>query len=136
VVEQTGAPPDIYEKPASIFVASFIGAPPMNLLALTGSSSGPIVADGTAIGFAAPETQAVTLGFRPEDADVDALVLPATVEAVEPVGAESFLHCAAASSRIVVRVSGRATAKPGDRLRVVAKAEKLHWFDQAGKRVD
>jgi sn-glycerol 3-phosphate transport system ATP-binding protein len=144
LVEQTGAPLDIYEKPASTFVASFIGAPPMNLLALTGSSSGPILADGTAIDFAAPETQAVTLGFRPEDADVTfnaealpgALVLPATVEAVEPVGAESFLHCAAGGSRIVVRVSGRATAKPGDQLRVVAKAEKLHWFDQAGKRVD
>ncbi|RWH72259.1 MAG: sn-glycerol-3-phosphate import ATP-binding protein UgpC [Mesorhizobium sp.] len=144
LVEQTGAPLDVYEKPASIFVASFIGAPPMNLLALTGSSSGPILADGTAIDFAARETPAVTLGFRPEDADVTfnaealpgALVLPATVEAVEPVGAESFLHCAAAGSRIVVRVSGRAAAKPGDQLRVVAKAEKLHWFDQAGKRVD
>ncbi|SJM31383.1 sn-glycerol-3-phosphate import ATP-binding protein UgpC [Mesorhizobium delmotii] len=144
LVEQTGAPLDIYEKPASIFVASFIGAPPMNLLALTGSSSGPILADGTAIDFAARETPAVTLGFRPEDADVTfnaealpgALVLPATVEAVEPVGAESFLHCAAGGSRIVVRVSGRAAAKPGDQLRVVARAEKLHWFDQAGKRVD
>jgi sn-glycerol 3-phosphate transport system ATP-binding protein len=143
LVEQTGAPLDIYEKPASTFVASFIGAPPMNLLALTGSSSGPVLADGTAIDFAARETQAVTLGFRPEDADVTfnaealpgALVLPATVEAVEPVGAESFLHCAAGGSRIIVRVSGRATAKPGDQLRVVAKAEKLHWFDQAGKRV-
>ncbi|GLS41319.1 ABC transporter ATP-binding protein [Mesorhizobium tianshanense] len=144
LVEQTGAPLDIYEKPASIFVASFIGAPPMNLLALTGSSSGKTLADGTAIGFAPPETKATTLGFRPEDADVTfnaealsgALVLPATVEAVEPVGAESFLHCAAGGSRIVVRVSGRATAKPGDQLRVVAKSEKLHWFDQAGKRVD
>ena len=41
----------------------------------------------------------------------------------------------AAGSRIVVRVSGRAVALPGDRLRVVAKAEKLHWFDGAGKRV-
>jgi sn-glycerol 3-phosphate transport system ATP-binding protein len=144
LVEQTGAPLDIYEKPASIFVASFIGAPPMNLLALIGGSSGPTLADGTAIGFAAPETKAVTLGFRPEDADVTfnaealpgALVLPAIVEAVEPVGAESFLHCAAGGSRIVVRVSGRAAAKPGDQLRVVAKAEKLHWFDPAGKRVD
>lgn len=144
LVEQTGAPLDIYERPASIFVASFIGAPPMNLLVLSGSSSGPMLADGTAIGFAAPETPAVTLGFRPEDADVTfnaeappgALVLPATVEAVEPVGSESFLHCAAAGSRIVVRVSGRAAAKPGDQLRVVARSEKLHWFDQAGKRVD
>ncbi len=86
---------------------------------------------------------AAPLGFRPEDADVAAdgdapagsLVLPATVEAVEPVGAESFLYCGAAGGRIVVRVSGRATAQPGDALRVVAKADRLHWFDSAGKRV-
>ncbi|MER9140081.1 sn-glycerol-3-phosphate import ATP-binding protein UgpC [Mesorhizobium sp. M0830] len=143
LVEQMGAPLDVYEKPASTFVASFIGAPPMNLLALTGGSSGPMLADGSAIAFAPEQARAATVGFRPEDADVTfnaeapsgALVLPALVEAVEPVGAESFLHCAAGGSRIVVRVAGRATATVGNQLRVVAKAEKLHWFDQAGKRV-
>ncbi|ESX92898.1 sn-glycerol-3-phosphate import ATP-binding protein UgpC [Mesorhizobium sp. LNJC405B00] len=142
LVEQTGAPLDIYEKPASTFVASFIGAPPMNLLPLLQASAGPALTDGKAIDFA--PAKAATLGFRPEDADVTfgaeapsgALILPAAVEAVEPVGAESFLHCAAGGNRIVVRVAGRATAKPGDQLRVVARAEKLHWFDNAGKRVD
>ncbi|MER9921702.1 sn-glycerol-3-phosphate ABC transporter ATP-binding protein UgpC [Mesorhizobium sp. M0048] len=144
LVEQTGAPLDVYEKPASTFVASFIGAPPMNLLALTGASPSSVLADGTVIGLAPRQGKVVTLGFRPEDADITfaaeapagALALPATVEAVDPVGAESFLHCVAAGSRIVVRVSGRANAKPGDRLRVVARSETLHWFDQAGKRVD
>ena len=58
------------------------------------------------------------------DAPADALALDADVEAVEPVGAESFLYCAAAGSRIVVRVSGRAAAEPGDRLRVVARRPK------------
>ncbi|MBZ9917820.1 sn-glycerol-3-phosphate import ATP-binding protein UgpC [Mesorhizobium sp. BR1-1-12] len=138
LVEQAGAPLDIYEKPASAFVASFIGAPPMNLLSL----SGPALTGSKTSDFA--PANAVTLGFRPEDADVTfaaeapsgALVLPTMVEAVEPVGADSFLHCAAGGDRIVVRVAARATAKPGDQLRVVAKAEKLHWFDQAAKRVD
>ena len=142
LVEQTGAPLDIYEKPASTFVASFIGAPPMNLLPLSQGPAGLVLTDGKTIGFA--PAIAATLGFRPEDADVTfgaeapsgALILPAMVEAVEPVGAESFLHCAAGGNRIVVRVAGRATAKPGDKLRVVAKTEKLHWFDSAGKRVD
>ncbi|KQZ14781.1 MULTISPECIES: sn-glycerol-3-phosphate ABC transporter ATP-binding protein UgpC [unclassified Mesorhizobium] len=142
LVEQMGAPLDIYEKPASTFVASFIGAPPMNLLPIVASGNGATLADGTDIGMAAP-ANAVTLGFRPEDVDVvmnadrpeGAVALPARVEAVEPVGAESFLYCAAAGNRIVVRVSGRATAKPDDDLRIVAKSEKLHWFDQAGKRV-
>ena len=141
LVEQQGAPLDIYEKPASTFVASFIGAPPMNLLPVTAGNP-PALADGSALGVAAA-SNATTLGFRPEDVDVapngeapaGALILPAVVEAVEPVGAESFLHCAAAGGHIVARVAGRATAKPGDRLRVVAPAEKLHWFDRTGKRV-
>jgi sn-glycerol 3-phosphate transport system ATP-binding protein len=142
LVEQTGAPLDIYEKPASTFVASFIGAPPMNLLGLSPHPAGPALADGTMLGFA--PANAVTVGFRAEDADVTlgadapsgALRLPALVEAVEPVGAESFLHCKAGGDRIVVRVAGRAKAQPGDQLRVVAAAEKLHWFDHKGKRVD
>jgi sn-glycerol 3-phosphate transport system ATP-binding protein len=141
-VEQMGAPLDIYEKPASTFVASFIGAPPMNLLPLGGDGKAAAFADGAAVGLDTP-TGAATLGFRPEDADVStegdapagSFVLPATVEAIEPVGSESFLHCAAAGSRIVVRVAGRATARPGDRLRVVVASGKLHWFDDAGKRV-
>ena len=132
-VEQSGYPLDIYEKPASTFVASFIGAPPMNLLP---AGQGAAPANSAAPG-------AATIGFRPEDADVahsgetpaGALALDADVEAVEPVGAESFLYCAAAGSRIVVRVSGRAVAEPGDRLRVIARAEKLHWFDTVGKRL-
>ncbi|WP_394887216.1 sn-glycerol-3-phosphate ABC transporter ATP-binding protein UgpC [Mesorhizobium sp. AaZ16] len=141
LVEQIGDPLDIYEKPASTFVASFIGAPPMNLLDLTRGGDTPKLADGTPVVFA-PQAAAI-LGFRPEDADVThgaeapqgALAIPASVEAVEPVGAESFLYCAAAGTRIVVRVHGRATARPGDQLRVVAKAEKLHWFDDGRKRV-
>ncbi len=136
-VEQAGNPLDIYEKPASTFVASFIGAPPMNLLSLSNGD----LPDGTKL--AAVHGDAATLGFRPEDVEVtvanglshDGLSLPATVEGVEPVGAESFLYCAAGGGRIVVRVAGRATANPGDRLEVTARPEKLHWFDRDGRRV-
>jgi sn-glycerol 3-phosphate transport system ATP-binding protein len=143
LVEQIGDPLDIYETPASTFVASFIGAPPMNLLPVTMRDKGFTFADGSAVSASSGHKSAATFGFRPEDADVafgsdippDALSLPAEVEAVEPVGAESFLYCAAAGSRIIARVAGRALAKPGDKLNVVAKAEKLHWFDGAGKRV-
>ncbi|MGB3389353.1 MAG: sn-glycerol-3-phosphate import ATP-binding protein UgpC [Pseudaminobacter sp.] len=143
LVEQLGNPLDIYEKPASTFVASFIGAPPMNLLKLTTGSNGVAFANGAHVAVSAP-AGAVILGFRPEDADAapdteeaqEGLSLPAMVEAVEPVGSESFLYCSAAGSRIIVRVPGRATASPGDRLHIVARAQKLHWFDEAGKRVE
>ena len=144
LVEQIGAPLDIYEKPASTFVASFIGSPPMNLLPVTMGEKGFSFADGSAVDAAQGHKDAATFGFRPEDADVafdedvpaGALTLAAEVEAVEPVGADSFLYCAAAGSQIVVRVAGRAKARPGDRLRVIARPEKLHWFDGSGKRTD
>ncbi|WP_274627661.1 sn-glycerol-3-phosphate ABC transporter ATP-binding protein UgpC [Arvimicrobium flavum] len=129
VVEQAGAPLDIYEKPASTFVASFIGAPPMNLLPADGAGLPPAAAG------------AATLGFRPEDAVIGgpeadgALTLEATVEGVEPVGAESFLYCMAGGERLVVRVPGRSAANPGDRLTIGAQPGKLHWFDAAGKRI-
>ena len=142
-VEQMDTPLDIYEKPASTFVAGFIGSPPMNLLPVAAGETGFFFADGSLVGVATHLKEAATFGFRPEDGDAafgddvpaGSLTLAAQVEAVEPVGAESFLYCSSAGGRIVVRVSGRARAKPGDRLRVIAKAEKLHWFDAAGKRL-
>jgi len=132
-VEQMGNPLDIYDKPASTFVASFIGAPPMNLIAVADGKS----VDGAPISAAVPQG-AVTLGFRPEDVEVagqsaTGLRLEATVEGVEPVGSESFLYCAAGGQRVVVRVAGRSIAEIGDKLAIVAT--KLHWFDAAGKRV-
>ncbi len=158
LVEQLGNPLDVYEKPASVFVASFIGAPPMNLLPVTRRNGSYLTAERgrtdegskepqSAAGLEGPRAggkEAVTLGFRPEDADVahgseapaGSLTLAADVEAVEPVGAESFLYCAVAGSRIVVRVSGRAMARPGDRLRVVAPPARLHWFGADEKRID
>jgi len=135
-VEQMGNPLDIYEKPASTFVASFIGAPPMNLLPLADGRLG----EGAALSLAAP-ANATILGFRPEDADIagrgnaDGLRLDATVQGVEPVGAESFLYCATAGTRVVVRVGGRASHQPGEKLTIAAPSTKLHWFDAAGKRV-
>ncbi len=136
-VEQKGKPLDVYEKPASTFVASFIGAPPMNLLPV-----GPDIA-----GSLPPE--AVTIGFRPEDAQAaaaasdiaaaidpsGAISLAATVEGVEPVGAESFLYCSTKLGRTVVRVAGRSAAEPGQRVTISAKAEKLHWFGSDGRRI-
>ena len=139
LVEQMGAPLDIYEKPASTFVASFIGAPPMNLLP---RRSGQL--EG-AVTLPAVPTNAATLGFRPEDCEVraeangaaaeGALRLLAKVEGVEPVGAESFLYCQVPGGRIVVRVAGRSDAMPGDQLPVFARREKLHFFGSDGKRV-
>ncbi|MDF1631252.1 sn-glycerol-3-phosphate ABC transporter ATP-binding protein UgpC [Mycoplana sp. MJR14] len=139
LVEQSGSPLDIYEKPASTFVASFIGAPPMNLLPLrSGHLEG-------AVTLPPVPASAATLGFRPEDCEIrndgadavadGALRLLAEVEGVEPVGAESFVYCRVGGERMVVRVPGRVEIKPGDQLRTYARQEKLHFFGSDGKRV-
>jgi sn-glycerol 3-phosphate transport system ATP-binding protein len=134
LVEQVGSPLDIYDRPATTFVASFIGAPPMNLLQLSG---GGVLAGAAAENAPAGAT---TLGFRPEDITLEAvsdgpLRLDAVVDAVEPVGAESFLYAATNSDRIIVRVSGRAVTSPGERIAIAVPRAKQHFFDAAGKRL-
>ena len=133
VVEQIGEPLDIYEKPASIFVAGFIGAPPMNLL--------PVDTVQASLTFQIP-TGAVTMGFRPEDALVEtadaslALPLDLDVEGVEPVGAESYLYGRTAAQSVIIRVPGRTKVTRAEKLKIAVVFENLHWFDAAGKRVD
>jgi sn-glycerol 3-phosphate transport system ATP-binding protein len=106
-VEQIGNPIEIYEKPATTFVASFIGAPPMNLLPLRGSG---IMLEG------APG-EAGIVGIRPEDLQIANSTAPAsgvalelTVEAIERVGAETYVYGLRARQDDQHAVS----AKPGE----------------------
>jgi sn-glycerol 3-phosphate transport system ATP-binding protein len=133
VVEQIGEPLDIYERPASIFVAGFIGAPPMNLLPVNTLASAP--------GFQIPNGAAV-IGFRPEDALVEtadaslALALDLEVEGVEPVGAESYLYGRTATQSVIVRVPGRTKVMREEKLIISVPFDKMHWFNAAGIRVN
>lgn len=133
VVEQIGEPLDIYEKPASIFVAGFIGAPPMNLL--------PVTSLRTSHEFQIPP-DAATMGFRPEDALVAtadvavALPLDLDVEGIEPVGAESYLYGRTAEQKIIVRVAGRTRVTRDEKLKIAVDFDKLNWFNAAGIRVN
>ncbi|MBB2970775.1 sn-glycerol-3-phosphate ABC transporter ATP-binding protein UgpC [Mesorhizobium sp. RMAD-H1] len=145
-VEQIGAPLDIYERPATLFVASFIGAPPMNLLPLKRGGGRPALADGTAIEgerLSLP-ANAATLGIRPENlflvtddaaADRADATFDIVVRAIEPVGAESFIYGDAGKERLVTRVAGKTVVEPGATIRIGARAGDLHIFDEAGKRI-
>ena len=145
VVEQIGAPLDIYEKPASTFVASFIGAPPMNLVHVSANGSGLQLKDGTHIGAEGLEipTDGAQVGFRPEDLEVatgnekhaGGLLLDLVIRGVEPIGAESYVYGAIGGEQVVVRLAGRSMSQPGDHLRVIVPREKLHLFDASGKRI-
>jgi sn-glycerol 3-phosphate transport system ATP-binding protein len=138
-MEQVGSPEEVYARPATTFVASFIGSPPMNLL------SGQATADGFVVGETvlplhkpAPRLGPLTLGLRPEHAEVDGPgVWPLLVELVEMLGAERLVHGRLGGAAFTLRIPS--TDRPpqvGERLMLGASADHLHWFDlDTGRRV-
>ncbi|MBN8939227.1 MAG: sn-glycerol-3-phosphate import ATP-binding protein UgpC [Rhizobiales bacterium] len=144
-VEQAGSPLELYERPATTFVATFIGAPPMNLIKVGQGSGGPTLAGLTGgKGLAVPAGGAL-LGIRPEHLVVasgpvpdDAVGLTFPVSAVEAVGAETFVYgpLDGTGAEIIARLPGKALLAPGTMISVMALAEHLHLFDEAsGKRL-
>jgi sn-glycerol 3-phosphate transport system ATP-binding protein len=144
-VEQLGNPLEIYQKPATTFVATFIGAPPMNLIALPDS------------GVNAGAAGAGILGVRPEDLELANGSAPAggvafdlKVEAIEKVGAETYVYGLrvqqddgpAVSKKpgelppgeILVRLPGQGGPGIGATIRTVAPREKLHFFSADGRK--
>ena len=140
-VEQIGTPREIYERPATTFVAGFIGAPPMNLLA------GRVGADGASfVGGAGtiPLPQAVPqlagraaiLGLRPEQLRPGGERLRIVVEMVEALGADHLIHGRLGSENVVVRAGPDLFAAPESELGLDFPAEAMHWFDaESGKRL-
>ncbi|HEX5935996.1 MAG TPA: sn-glycerol-3-phosphate import ATP-binding protein UgpC [Pseudorhizobium sp.] len=134
-IEQVGTPIELYERPASTFVATFIGSPSMNLLK---------VGDG---GWTVPAemrlpTNAAVIGIRPEDIVVaqttDAGLFSARVKvaAVELVGAESYVHGTTQDGNMIVfRVAGRSNIQIGDTATLTAEPQSFHLFNKAGARV-
>ncbi len=138
-IEQVGTPIELYERPATTFVATFIGSPSMNLLAMPASTGNwSLRAD------AAVPSSATTLGIRPEDlhlmSEVNedaALTASVKVAAVELVGAESYVHGVLADGAdIVFRVAGRSRIEMDDVVQIGAKASDLHFFGSNGARLD
>jgi sn-glycerol 3-phosphate transport system ATP-binding protein len=120
VMDQFGTPEEVYARPATTFVASFIGSPPMNLL-----KHAPGVRPGT------------ILGIRPEHLTLDADGWPVQVEYVELLGAERLIYGRIGDEQLVMRTDeGQTPPITGDTVRIAARQDKLHWFDAgSGKRM-
>ncbi|AVO48495.1 sn-glycerol-3-phosphate ABC transporter ATP-binding protein UgpC [Melaminivora suipulveris] len=119
-MEQFGTPEEVYHTPASTFVASFIGSPPMNLLQnAPGAQAGQL------------------LGIRPEHLDVGADGWPVQVETVEMLGAERLIYGRLNGEQLVVRVEeGTLCPALGSTIHVRPRPDRLHAFNaQTGKRV-
>ncbi|MBM3648854.1 MAG: sn-glycerol-3-phosphate import ATP-binding protein UgpC [Alphaproteobacteria bacterium] len=150
VADQIGTPMDVYDRPASVFVAGFIGSPAMNFLAAKigqDRRSVDLVGTGDAgrvnLPLARPTTAAagaaVALGVRPEHLHPAADgPLQFEVELAEPLGADTLLHgrFGAAHELVTVRQSGHVQAAPGEKRRFKADPGHLHLFDSdKGKRI-
>jgi sn-glycerol 3-phosphate transport system ATP-binding protein len=138
-IEQIGTPEEVYGRPASTFVAGFIGAPPMNLI--EGQADGPrfVAGDQTiALPVAAPRAGKLLLGVRPEHADLDPNgAWPMQVELVEMLGAERLVYGRLGGSAFTLRIEGtRVPPRTGEIIRLAATPAHVHWFDPAsGHRV-
>jgi sn-glycerol 3-phosphate transport system ATP-binding protein len=136
-IEQVGTPIELYERPATTFVATFIGSPSMNLLKIS-EKSGLVLSPG-----AGPVSSGTTIGIRPEDlhlaeAGTDAAFsAKVRVLAVELVGAESYVYGVLEDGQdIVFRVSGRSQIAIDSELVVAASANTLHFFNGEGNRIE
>ena len=149
VADQIGTPMDVYERPASVFVAGFIGSPAMNFLAgkvVDGSRAIELAGTGSVritlpIGLATTATAGtpVAVGIRPEHLHPAADgPLEFEIELAEPLGADTLLHGRFGEARelVTVRQGGHVLAKPGEKRRFKADPGHLHLFDsQTGKRI-
>jgi sn-glycerol 3-phosphate transport system ATP-binding protein len=137
-MEQIGTPEEVYHRPATTFVAGFIGSPPMNLLeGLADGSRFTVGAVSLALPAPAPRAGPLLLGVRPEHADPAHTGWSLNVEVVEMLGAERLVYCRLADSLFTVRLDATLPAPgPGHSLTVAVEAEHLHWFDpQTHQRV-
>lgn len=148
VIQQIADPSTLYDRPVNRFVASFIGSPPMNFvpgriirrnsrLFFHEGSCRLKVADDMAEKLNPYEGKSVLFGIRPEDV-YDKLFVQyappentatATIEVVEPVGAEVYLHLSLASHPLIARVGGHERPKAGQDMDVVLDMAKAHFFD-------
>ncbi len=138
-IEQNAPPEEIYQRPATAFVAQFIGTPPMNIIRLGAGPGGaaipgldhPLVPDHPG--------DDLSLGVRPEDLQISGGGdgIPATVRDLEYLGADSVVDCDVGEQRVAVRAHGRLRIEPGTRVGLVWQPESAHLFQvSSGQRRD
>ena len=131
VIEQIGTPLELYDRPANTFVATFIGAPSMNLFDATSDGQGVRV-DGHVLPLAnggAENERPLRYGIRPEHLDLSDDGFPATISVVEPTGSETILFLKFGTIDLVAVFHERHDFRPGQEIRLRPRADQAHVFD-------
>jgi multiple sugar transport system ATP-binding protein len=132
ILQQVGTPGEIYDHPANLFVAGFIGSPTMNFVPVTTEKD-----SATAAGFTVKLPKAVkagkaTLGFRPEaltDRVQGANPVEMKVDVVERLGSDQFLYGTVGPDTVTARVDPRMEVTVGDNVKLGLDTRALHLFD-------
>ncbi|MBB3457967.1 multiple sugar transport system ATP-binding protein [Rhizobium sp. BK313] len=145
VIEQIGSPIELYDHPNSLFVAGFIGSPPMNFLKGTvqgGDLPSLMTNEGLALRLPdhvkglAPGRE-VVFGFRPQNLTLDPAGMPCEVIIVEPTGSETQLNARVGSSSISVLFHDRVQIRPGETVNLLPDLARAHVFDgKTGRRIE
>jgi len=153
IVQQIGAPLEIYDRPANRFVASFIGSPPMNFIncsLVEHEGDLFLTGDGLHVKLPAEKKVALTrvdssgdfpivLGIRPEDISerhsyysaADDNIIKARVDFLEPLGSEVIATCSLAAHEIIVRLNPRTSAKSDEMIELFLNMARARLFDRA-----
>ncbi|WP_421726259.1 ABC transporter ATP-binding protein [Bauldia sp.] len=143
VVEQIGSPLDLYDRPANLFVAGFIGSPAMNIIeGHMGTDGKPIFVAEEGIELPAPSlpeamsSRATTFGVRPEHLVLADDGFPAQVQVVEPTGSETQVFMKLGGHDLVGVFRERVRVNPGETLHLTADPSLIHLFDgETGARL-
>lgn len=141
VIEQMGSPLDLYDDPDNRFVAGFLGSPSMNFLEARSvdPASGRVSIDDELsfpAGMSRTHAGPVTVGIRPEQVRIGTDGLPAQVEAVEPMGADTHLVVSVAGQSMAIVLHERIRAAIGEKIRINLPEDQLYFFEPAnGERI-
>ena len=139
VIEQEGTPLDVYDHPANLFVAEFIGSPSMNMLKGEVTAEGVKLASGVVLplpkSHKAKSGQQVIYGVRPEHFGPGHGV-KAIVNVTEPTGPEIHIYAELGNQEICAITADRLDLKPGDDIMLLPRLDKVHLFDaETGKAI-
>ncbi len=149
ILQQLDTPQNLYDDPANMFVAGFIGSPAMNFFdaAVTGSRD-DLWLDAGSFKLPVPEARreklagyagkSVVFGVRPEDVHdrdyvpgaLNGAAVPAQVDVIEPMGSEIYLYLLSGKHSYIARVDPRSQARPGNSVSVMMNLDHLHVFDK------